>query len=163
MENYFNNVEQRGSQESIETYKKLGAYLEQGYLLHGTKNQHEIIEPRQARDDNDKRTAGNLLGVYATKNLNIAVLMALFEKKDLSKNGWRSGYSGDENRLLVSGENYTFTTGYVHVLPQESFKMITDEHGSNELVSSETVVPTDVVTINPNILSLLKGVSIIEG
>lgn len=155
--------EQAVPQETIEAYMKLEAYLNQGYLLHGSKKQLEAIEPRQAKDDDSKRVAGNLHGIYATENLNVAALRALFAKKDLAKNGWRSSYSGDENNLQVSGENFTFTSGYIYVLPRDSFAEVTDKTGGHDLVSSTSIKPIDVIKIDPAILGLLKGVSINEG
>lgn len=154
------NEELEKMRESLE---KLRKYVEQGYLLHGSKNKLEVIEPRQAKEDNPERMVGSLHGIYATENLKAPILMALFAKKDLSKDSWRSSYdSEDGEKFIVSGENFTFTPGYVHILPPDTFKLVADEKGNSELVSNEPVKPIDTIYIAPSILKLFEDITILE-
>jgi hypothetical protein len=145
--------------EARETFVKLKEYLSQGYLLHGSKNKIEVIEPRQAHDDNRESKVTNLHGVYAADDIRVPVFMALFDKKDPTKKGWTSYYHAtNREEITVGGKNVTFTPGYIHVLPNETFQKMEDEHGQ-ETVSFEPVTPIDVIRITPEILELLTGVT----
>jgi hypothetical protein len=148
-----------GSQDMLEAFNKLQEYIASGYLLHGSKNKLDVLEPRQAVDGDKTSKVTNLNGVYATDDIRISIFMALFAKKDISKNGWRSFYSvTSKDEITVGGENVFFTDGFVHVLSREKFKEIEDENGK-EIVASEPVTPIDVIKITPDILKYLSGVT----
>lgn len=139
--------------------QKLEGYISQGFLLHGSKNKIEVLEPRQARDDNQDRKSGNLNAVYATDDIRISIFMALFAKKDATQNEWRAFYSStNETEMNVGGENVTFTPGYIHVLPEKKFHKVDDEN-SKEIVSYESVTPIDVISVTPDIAKYLKGIN----
>ncbi|MDO8603840.1 MAG: hypothetical protein Q7K40_00270 [bacterium] len=141
------------------TLQKLEGYVSQGFLLHGSKNKIEVLEPRQAQDDNHDRKSGNLNAVYATDDIRISIFMALFAKKDADKNGWRAFYnSTNEDEMSVGGENVTFTPGYIHVLPGEKFRKV-DDKNSKEIVAYEPVAPIDVVQVTPDIAAYLSGIN----
>jgi hypothetical protein len=137
--------------------QKLNEYLAKGFVLHGSKNKIEILEPRQAKDD-EGREAGSLNAIYAADDIRIPIFMALFDKKDKKQKGWRAFYSTKETTMRVGGENVTFTPGYVHVLSHEKFKKVEDER-SKEIVSFESVTPEDIVEVTPNILNLFSNVT----
>ena len=54
------NTEESHS-ENREKIERLQSYLDQGYLLHGSKVRVEKLEPRQATDDRAERKAGKAL------------------------------------------------------------------------------------------------------
>lgn len=144
---------------NTDSVAKLRDYLEQGYLLHGSKEKLDIIEPRKAADTNPDRTTGQALAIYAeASDIRVPILMALFAEKDPSKKSWRSSYSAQGNGTMkVGGENYMFTPGYVYVLPSETFVTEGDEH-DREFISRVNVVPKNVVPVDPSILSELDGI-----
>lgn len=143
-----------------ETIEKLKSYLEQGYVLHGGKNRADTLEPRQAEDDDPERKAGKAVAIYAeAHDLRIPIFMALFDQKDPSR-GWQSSYSAQgDGPMQISGENYTFTPGYIYVLPRDTFEVEGDEIDS-ELISRQPVTPIDVIEIDPSILKDLEGITI---
>jgi hypothetical protein len=148
-------------EDNAERLARLERYLADGYLLHGSKKRIEILEPRQSRDDDPTRIAGNSNAVYAEGvDVRIPILKALFEKDDPTLNGWRSGYStqGPGTPILVVGENYRFGSGFVHVLPRDTFEIEGDER-DQEYVSRAPVAPIDVIEVDPGILELLDGVT----
>lgn len=150
--------EKARNQENAEKLEQLRSYLAQGYLLHGSKQKLEVIKPRQSTDDDPERISGKSLAVYAADSIATPILKALFAKKDLEKEGWRSAYTGDKDHLVVTGENCTLTPGYVHVLPRDSFK---EEHESSaDLISYSPVTPIDVIEVDPSILDELTGLEI---
>lgn len=138
---------------------KLRDYLAQGYLLHGSKEKLEIIEPRKAADTDPERTTGQAFAVYAERSdIRVPILMALFAEKDPSKKSWRSSYSAHgDGPMKVGGENYTFSPGYVYVLPSETFT-IEGEEQDHEFISEVSVIPKDVISVDPSILSELDGI-----
>lgn len=140
--------------------QRLETYHSDGYLFHGSKEKISVLEPRQARDRDEKKIIGNQKAVYAIDSLRVPIVKALLDAKDQSLNDWSSGYSDDGSNIEVSGRNFTFTPGYVHVLPRNSFIEIEDERGHTEIVSYEPVVPKDIVRVTPDMLNHLKGVRI---
>jgi hypothetical protein len=148
-------------QEAFETLKTLQSYLDQGYLLHGSKMRIDILKPRTARDDSDGRTIGKMTGVYADDDLRAPILMALFDRKDPNISDWRSSYQGNDENTFVSGENMTFTPGFVHVLPKDTFTYH-EEGDDGEFVSNQPVTPVEIVPVTPDILRILEGVTIPE-
>lgn len=145
------------------TLKRLAAYKAKGYLFHGGKDQVALLTPQQASDRDESRVVGRQKAVYASDSLHIAIVMALLDKKDPTIQGWSSGYSGNETQLQVTGENFTLTPGFVHVLPRNSFIEIEDEKkGDREIVSYEPVTPKDIIRVTPPILSYLPEISVAD-
>jgi hypothetical protein len=146
--------------ESCEnTLKKLESYLVQGYLLHGSKMPYNTLLPRQAHDTTN-RQVGTLLGVYAeSDDVRIPILMSLFAPREGWEHDWKSSYSGNLEKLTVTGEHCTFTPGYVHVVPRETFVRQGDK-ADYEWVSPTPVTPIAILPITPDILPLLSGLHI---
>lgn len=157
METFKNTTQE--SREMAETLKKLEEYQSQGFLFHGSKKKIELLEPRQAHDDSpDDTKLNDLNAVYATDDLRIPIIMALFDKKDKSKKS-RGFYSCTNNeKMFAGGENITFTPGYIHVLPKEKFQEVEDER-TKETVAFENVLPMDIIRITPEILDLIHGIT----
>jgi hypothetical protein len=133
--------------------------IHEGYLLHGGKILVDALIPKQSTDDDSTRTTGQAFAVYAeASDIRVPILMALFAEKDPSKKSWRSSYSANGNGpMKVGGENYTFTPGYVYVLPNETFTTEGDEQ-DREFISRVSVVPKEVIPVDPSILSELEGI-----
>jgi hypothetical protein len=148
--------------EMRKALNKLEDYAKKGFLFHGSKKRLAILEPRQANDSQPgKETIGNLNAVYALDTFRVPILAALMDEKDKSIGGWKRELSDDGTTLIVGGENFTFTNGYVHVLPPDNFK--TEEHDGNyEIVSYTAVTPTDAVEVRPSIVNLLPNVVVHE-
>lgn len=150
---------QENNREIIKTLKK---YLSEGMLLHGSKVLVDQLEPRQASDDDEHRPAGKSFAIYAEANdIRIPILMALFDKADTSQADWRTSYSGHgpDEPILVGGRNYTFTPGYIYVLPSNQFKIEGDDN-DREYIATEPVKPVQVIPINPSILSSFDNIEI---
>ncbi len=142
--------------ENAEKLERLEAYLAQGFLLHGSKRRLETVEPRQATDTDPDRKSGKANAVYAeAHDVRIPILMALFDKLDPELPGWRSGYHAyGEGPIEVEGENYTFTKGFVHVLPRGSFEAEGDET-DREYLSRVPVTPVDVIEVDASMIDHL--------
>lgn len=152
----------RSPEENRKVIALLGEYLKKGYLLHGGKKKLAIIEPRQATDDDPKRTTGKALALYAEKNdVRIPIFMALFAKKNPLLRGWTSEYSSHEpgGTMTIRGDNYTFTKGFIHVLPPNTFLTEGDEH-DKEYISRVPVTPIEIIPIDPSVLSELENIII---
>jgi hypothetical protein len=157
METFKNNMAE--NQEMVAVLKKLESYRSRGYLFHGSKNKIEVLKPRQAHDnDLDATTGNNLNAVYATDDLRIPIIMAIFDKKDKSKKS-RASYSCTNNEeMLVDGENITLTPGYIHVLLKDKFQEIEDER-TKEIVAFQNVSPIEIIRITTEILDLIPGIT----
>lgn len=151
-------MEGRNSQESLETLRKMEDYLSQGYLLHGSKRRLEMIEPRKADDTDPERVAGKANAVYASDEVYAPILRALFDRKDPTRDS-RSSYSGNAIHMKVTGENATFTNGYVYVLPRDSF-ILEGEGDDQELISYSPVTPIETIVVTPEILEHLQNLEI---
>ncbi len=144
------NVE--NNKEIIRTLRK---YLDDGMLLHGSKTYFEELKPQQAHDDDPSRIIGKSFAIYAeAHDIRIPIIMALFAQDKPSVDGWQSGYSGHgpSEPLTISGTNYTFSPGFIYVLPPNQFK-IEETENEREYIATEAVQPIDVIPINPSILN----------
>jgi hypothetical protein len=141
-------------------FQKLRSAVLEGDILHGSKTPDlTVLEPRQAKD-----VSGNFFknqnGVYGARVLEVAVAMALLDKKDRKvegKSGWN--FYGEKNPETVHGEifgddNTVLTPGYIYVLPQTTFQkfFVDDSTGDYELISFTRVVPKSVTRVIPEIL-----------
>jgi hypothetical protein len=147
------------SAESIETLSTLKNYIDQGYLLHGSKSNAAELEPRQASDNDAERITGHQLGVYGIDSVEAPIFMALRDKANTFK-GSRSFYHGTDGKYEMGGENVTLTPGYIHVIPRDTFELVSDEKGDEELVSRVPVRAVAVVEIQPDIIQLLPNVTL---
>jgi hypothetical protein len=140
---------------------KLNNYLNDGFVLHGSKLKIDTLEPRQANDINpDRSHVGKQFAVYAEdKDVRIPIVMALFDFVDKNKST-NYGYSrGPDGIMHVKGENIYFTNGWVNVLPKHTFKILEDkEKGDRELVSFESVKSVDILEVDISILEYLKDI-----
>lgn len=149
-------------EKARDTLRQLRLYLNEGMLLHGSKVFTETIEPRQASDNDPNRVIGKSFAIYAeAEDVRIPILMALFDKKDKNLADCRTSYSshGLNEPMLVSGENFTFSPGYIYVLPPEKFT-IEETESEQEYIATEPVIPTKVLEVNPLILSLFDDIII---
>lgn len=149
-------------EQERETLNRLRQYISDGMLLHGTKVLTDTIEPRKASDDDENRVIGKSLAIYAeASDVRIPILMALFDKKDFGLQNCRTSYSthGPDTPMIVSGDNYTFSPGYVYVLPPEKFT-VEESLTEKEYVSNEPITPIAVIEVNPLILSLFDDIEI---
>jgi hypothetical protein len=153
------NVENYG-----EVVKKLQKYISEGFILHGSKKLVPILEPRQATDDNINRTIGKSFAIYGeAHDIRIPILMALFTQADESLHSWKSGYSGHGpgTPLEVTGENFTFSPGYVYVLSPDHFTTEEDEN-EREYISHEAITPIDILKIDPTILKEFSDIVLVD-
>ncbi len=169
MTNHFEDrdliLSKKESQESMkDAYNKLSNYLSSGLILHGSKSLLEVLNPRQANDDDVNRShVGKMKGVYGEDtDIRIPIIMALFDEKDKTKGSMTSEYEcSSDGHMKVSGKNVFFNKGYVYVLPRETFEVFEDkEKDDRELVSQTSVKPVDIVPINAEIINLLEDIEI---
>ena len=114
--------------------------VQQGYLLHGSPNLLNCLEPRQAQDDETED--GNLVAVYATKNLTVAVFKGLIHGKgDSYRTGWT--WSDSEKRLY--GENIRLAKGYVYILDPVGFQPNAED--PDEFFSLTPIIPLQRVEV----------------
>ncbi len=146
--------------ESIETKRQLENFLAEGYVLHGSKKQSVILEPRPAKDMDETRVIGNQDAIYATDaDLEIPLFMAMKDFKDPANRSMNSGNSGQNGVFRMYGDNTKLTPGYVYVLPKDSFEVITDVEGNEELISRVPVMPHAVFRVEPDIFNLFPNVT----
>jgi hypothetical protein len=156
-------ISSEGREKNKEIISRLTSYLNQGYVLHGSKSSSPILEPRQAHDVNPDRVLGKAYALYAEgTDIRIPIFMALKAPKIADAyGGYTSGYSGHgpDQPLRISGKNLAFTTGFVHVLPRDSFEI--EEHGDDtELMSRVPVEAIEIIRVEPSILEELPYVEI---
>ena len=150
-------------EQERETLNRLRRYLSDGMLLHGSKVIVDTLEPKQASDNNKEREVGKSFAIYAeTEDIRIPILMALFDKKDHTLADCRTSYSayGPNEPMIVSGDNYTFSPGYVYVLPPEKFS-IEESSTEQEHIATEPITPIAVFKVDPLILSLFDDIQLI--
>lgn len=146
-------------EKNREIVKQLQGYLDNGYLLHGSKSRNEALEPRQSNDTDPERVAGKSHAVYAEGNdIRVPIFMALQQG-----NNAEVGYTGfgQKDPFYVYGDKLTFSTGYIHVLPPDTFEF---EHGKNEreIISRVPVVPIQIIEIQPSILDVLENFHVVS-
>jgi hypothetical protein len=126
-------------------------FLMREYLLHGSSQKFEIVEPRQACDEKG-RFQGNFKAVYATFDVRVAAFMATRHPTNLQS--WSSYYHSVEDKFQAGGENVVLGPGYIYVLPGDTFQFVGTEE-DREIVSFVPVVPAIVVRIGPEFVRSL--------
>jgi hypothetical protein len=139
-----------------ELIHRLQGYLDAGYLLHGSKQQVEVLEPRYARNSEPAYSIGKQRAIYAATNMRIPVVKALLSVKDPRIGEWFHRYVDYGDHIVVSGTNFVFTPGFVYALNHESFIEIEDDLGRRETVSYQPVIPNARVRVTPAILGRLS-------
>ena len=85
--------------------------------------------------------------------------MALFDKKDPTREDTSFFYHlWDKGEMKAGGVNATFTPGLIYVLPSEKFQKVQD-NGDEDMVAFEPVVPVDIISVTPEILALIPGIT----
>lgn len=121
--------------------------LEQGvaegvndYLWHGSREEHDVLYPRQANDTGGKKES-NKNAVYATPNAKVAIAMGL------TTPGSDTGmFPNDPQMVLFKGNIRKGQMVYLHKVPKDLFI----KHNSREWYSKpgvEEVKPIEVVKV----------------
>ena len=124
----------------MDTLERLERALEQGYLLHGSPHILTRLEPRQAHDEETE--SGNLVAVYATKNLTVALFKGLIHGKGES---YRTGWTWRDSEKRLFGENIELGDGYVYILNPEKFQPSAEDDA--ESFSLVPATPIQVVEV----------------
>jgi hypothetical protein len=82
--------------------------------------------------------------------------MALIAVKDASITTWVHEYNDDGDRIIVSGTNFTFTSGFIYVIRPDRFIEIKNDQGRKDIVSYEPVVPQECICVTSDILKYLN-------
>jgi len=138
----------------VEIIANLRAIVAQGYLLHGSRFDVEVLEPRQGRCQ--VKREGCQQGVYATRNVGVALLAAMLHPKAESIQRLTE-WSAHSDHIVASGKNVELGLGYVYVCPIDTFKVVHMDNGeeTNEFVSAVPVKPLDKVRVTPDLLAQL--------
>lgn len=131
---------------------KLRAAVAQGYLLHGSPHTISVLTPRPARCA--EKSEGNQTGVYATRNVLVALLAGLLRCKDPTRPR-QTRWSGTSEHVEAWGRNVELGDGTVYVLKGDTFSVVHTDDGeeTNEFVSPFPVEPVEAVTVTPHLLS----------
>ena len=115
-------------------------FVRRGFLLHGTNVMLDVIEPRQANDE-DGHLENLKNAVYATDDYRIPVFMSLV--KGITGRSQYSITASLENGIKTESVSFTTnfdipddTVGYVHILPSDSFEV----SGSDTQFTSDIAV-----------------------
>ena len=129
----------------------LKKYASEGFLFHGSPRRFNTVEPRQGNDSS--RVAGNHLAVYATNDERVALVAACIHPTN--PNNWtRSHHREDGGTLQVGGENICLGSGYIYILPPDTFQHVCPED-ENEFVSFVSVNPFTIIEVTPSLLKEL--------
>lgn len=136
-------------------FEELTQAIKNGYCLHGSKTIIDVLEPRLAACGSGA-FENCQKAVYASQDeVDVAVVMALRDRLP-SCTSSRSSYSRHgAGPLVITGTNATFTPGYVHVLPRDTFVVL-----GNEFISYEAVKPVAIVRVDPSILRLFQNIEL---
>lgn len=132
---------------------RLQGWVERGFCLHGSsRSDLRIIEPRLAID-HVGRPAKSLRAVYAHRaDVRIPVLKASAGPRKADR-PWALRYQTDpEGKLHIEGENLEFGSGYIYVLPANSFRAV-----AQEFVSLSPVEVATVETIPHGVVPYMTG------
>ena len=123
-------------------------FVRRGFLLHGTDITLNVIEPRQANDE-DGHPENMKNAVYATDDYRIPVFMSL--SKGIKGQSQYSITMSLENG--VEAESVSFTTnfdipsdkvGYVHVMPSDTFEV---SGSASQFTSDVSVNPRYIIPV----------------
>ena len=115
-------------------------FVSRGFLLHGTNVMLDLIDPKQAHDE-DGHLENLKNAVYATDDYRIPLFMSL--RKGINGQSQYSITTSLENG--INTESVSFTTnfdipadkmGYVHILPSDTFEV----SGSDTQFTSDVAV-----------------------
>lgn len=132
------------------------------YVFHGSENNLDTLEPRQAHTvvDGEKQDDDEP-GVHASPFADIAILMALINSTNC-KEGFESGFSYEDGKVILSVDQKGLdqldesSVGYVYVFPKKDFK----PRGMSQAISYKHVKPIEIITVKKEDLS--KDVEVAE-
>lgn len=137
------------------------------FLLHGSSQNLDILEPQQANDTHKK--SGNKKAVYAVTD---PVLPIFYSIKDKAKINGRvvSGKSDNDGVIKYefamprqSLEQYPYKDGVVYILDRNDFTPESDEGTpSDEWTSSQSVTPWAKLKVKPEDFQYLNEVQAID-
>ncbi|MDB5260632.1 MAG: hypothetical protein JWN37_863 [Candidatus Nomurabacteria bacterium] len=135
----------RAIQKRISNVYPLIRIDRENFLFHGSPWLLSKVEPRKAIC-----TTGipenNLNAIYATTSSGIAILHAVLRIR--SKHGYL--HWGLRNRkVIVTGRNVRYRTGYVYVLPREYFAPV---RNGLFYVATTPIIPYKIFRVEPQML-----------
>ena len=157
------NFETKQFEKSGEARKKLLAMEKEGlYVFHGSSEDIEELEPRQAFDrnkDTGKMEEDGEPAVFATPYADIAIFRALTNFKDMKGSSSSSFGLNEDGALHFSAtenllEHAKGKVGKVYVLPKDSF----DEPEGMQVKSSDSMTPVEVVEVGVDDLANIKHI-----
>src|SRR3989344_1929479 len=149
----------------MEVIKLLQSYIDQGFLLHGSQKEVEILDPYKKK--NLSKKAGRLKAVYATDSVQVAMFKAILapsklktvNKMKVGVHTWRF-LDNDIPQFWITPnyhQNKAFGNGFVYVLDSVEFKQLMKL--PHEFYSTKPVEPVFTIKIAPN--DLLKKTRLI--
>ena len=124
--------------------------IKQATLYHGSHKKHPVLKPQNLHGDPDVASA-----VFATPNKDVALMMASpWTDADLNQ-GSIDGV--DYMREMRPGAFRVFDRpGYIHTVPEDSFKELKGRNPDYEVISEENVKAVKIKKI-ANVLKALKA------
>lgn len=150
---------------------KLKEYESDGYVFHGSPSGTlESIEPRPARDADERNKFKNDLAVFATPSPSASVIFACMHLENVPpearNESWsvgpkENGESGVEARIPRKWKPYIEDNmGFVYVLPSEQFYGEEPSGHDWQVKTSKSVKPVDVVPAKFSDFEKLGGIII---
>jgi hypothetical protein len=145
--------ESRFYKEKVDTLQR---FVDEGYVLHGSPQKIDVLEPHQGHDASGEEHK-TMQGVYGTQDIREAIAAALMRRTEDAQNArtyWEPD-SENEDTFVFGGDNVELDTGWVYVLPLDAFEAHTGEHDEGEdteFVAKESVIPHAVVEVDPGIV-----------
>lgn len=136
----------------VEDPEMLASLSHEKYVLHGSDKPIEVVEPRQAKT-RQKVPINNQLAVYASLCIAVPIIHAVIRHVDESSQ--MSWEIKKDERIHVWGRGVRFVTGYVHLLPKESFEI---HEGGLFCLSRKPVKTVRAYRVEPQILHKLDDV-----
>ena len=128
------------------------------WVFHGSGSHLEKLEPRQAHNYSEARAESGIPddkpAVFATPYADIAIFMAVVSPKNVKN--LRAGFSSfGEKKFEFRATSETMNQldqakGYVYVFGKEGFV----PRGDSEMLSYETVMPSEVIEVGKQDLPL---------
>jgi hypothetical protein len=144
--------------------EKLLALENEGrYVFHGSMEEIDILEPRQAEKQNNETgemESDGDLAVFATPHADTAIFRSLINAKDVTGDSSSGFGMGDDGLHFSTTQNLLdaakMKKGKVYVLDKEQFS----EVEGTQCRSFETVTPIDVIEVDFN--DLPPSIKLIE-